>query len=134
MGLGVVVAILFLILEKKLSEREMEMKRIFSTKKGEKVRSAGEVKIADWLFEHNIEYQYAQRREVASQLIRPNFYLSRVNTVIEYWEFVTPSGRSRTREWKEGLYHTAGMTLISLEPKDLENLDSLLSSYLMKKE
>ncbi len=135
MSFGMILVILFLLLEKKLFEKEVELKKILSTKKGEKVQSYGEVKIADWLFEHNIEYEYDQEKEIASEFIRPDFYLPRENIVIEYWGIMTDPDYKRKREWKENLYGIEGMTLISIEPKDIAtgNVDNILSSYLEKK-
>ena len=132
MSFGMVLVILFLLLEKRLFEKEVESSKILSTKKGEKVQSSGEVKIADWLFEHNIEYEYDQEREVASEFIRPDFYLPRENVVIEYWGIMTDPGYKRKRGWKEDLYGIEGMTLISIEPKDMGNIDTILSSNLKK--
>ncbi len=131
MSFGIVLVILFLLLEKRLFEKELESKKILSTKKGEKVQSYGEVKIADWLFEHNIEYEYDEEREIASKFIRPDFYLPRENVVIEYWGLEDP-GYKRKRGRKEDLYHIEGMTLISIETKDMGNIDSILSSNLEK--
>jgi hypothetical protein len=134
MSFGMVLVILFLLLEKRLFEKEVELKKILSTKKGEKVQSSGEVAIADWLFEHNIDYEYDQEREVASQFIRPDFYLPRENIVIEYWGIMTDPDYKRKRGWKEELYRIEGITLISIEPKDMGNIGSILSSYLEKRE
>ena len=100
MSFGMILVILFLLLEKRLFEKEVEMSKVLSTKKGEKVQSYGEVKIADWLFEHHIEYKYDQKKEIASQFIRPAFYLPRENVVIEYWGIMTGPGYKRHREWK----------------------------------
>lgn len=132
LSFGMVLVILFLLLEKRLFEKEVEMAKILSTKKGEKVQSSGEVKIADWLFEHNIEYEYDEEREIASQFIRPDFYLPKENIVIEYWGIMADPGYKRHREWKENLYRIEGMTLISIE--NIESIDSILSSYLEKRE
>lgn len=133
MSFGVVLVILFLLLERRLFEKEVEMMKILSTKKGEKVQSRGEVRIVDWLFEHNIEYEYDEEREIASEIIRPDFYLPEKNVVIEYWGIMTDSKYKRKREWKENLYRAAGMTLISIEPKDMEDIDNILSSNLERK-
>jgi very-short-patch-repair endonuclease len=136
MSFGLILVILFLLLEKRLWEKEVESKKILSTKKGEKVQSYGEVKIADWLFEHNIEYEYDQEKEIASQFIRPDFYLSRENVVIEYWGLMKEEFYQKSRKRKEELYGIEGMTLISIETEDIatENVDNILSSYLEKKE
>ncbi len=130
MSFGMVLVILFLFLEKRLWEKELEQKKILSTKKGEKVQSSGEVRIADWLFEHNIEYEYDQEKEIASEFIRPDFYLPRENVVIEYWGIMTDPSYRRQRERKENLYRMEGMTLISIE--NIGSIDSILSSNLEK--
>lgn len=134
MSFGMVLVILFLLLEKRLVEKEVELSKILSTKKGEKVHSSGEVKIADWLFEHNIEYEYDQEKEIASEFIRPSFYLPKEKVVIEYWGIMTDPAYRRKREWKEKLYGIERMTLISIETKDIAtgNVDNILSSHLEK--
>ncbi|HEA46957.1 MAG TPA: hypothetical protein ENH97_00915 [bacterium] len=134
MSFGIILVILFLLFDKRLFEKEVDQKKILSTKKGEKVQSHGEVRIADWLFEHNIEYEYDQEKEIASEIIRPDFYLPRENVVIEYWGIMKDPNYKRHREDKEKLYRMEGMTLISIETKDIatENIDSILSSSLEK--
>ena len=101
MSFGMILVILFLLLEKRLFEKEVDMMKILSTKKGEKVQSYGEVKIADWLFEHNIEYEYDEEREIASEFIRPDFYLPRENVVIEYWGLMEEEFYQKSRKRKE---------------------------------
>ncbi len=133
MSFGIVLLLLFLFLEKRLFGREVEMAKLLSTKKGERVQSYGEVEIADWLFEHNIEYEYDQEREIASELIRPDFYLPKENIVIEYWGIMTAPDYRQKREWKENLYRREGITLISIEPKDMGNIESILSSYFKRR-
>ncbi|MBU4128887.1 hypothetical protein KJ582_02095 [bacterium] len=136
MSFGMILVILFLLLEKRLFEKEVEMSKILSTKKGENVQSSGEVEIADWLFEHNIEYEYDQEKEIASKFIRPDFYLPKENIVIEYWGLMKEEFYQEARKRKEELYRIEGITLISIEPQDIatENVDNILSSSLEKKE
>lgn len=57
------------------------------TLNGEKVKSAGEKFIADYLFEHDISYVYEQSWFWDSQIYRPDFslYEQQMDFVIEHW-------------------------------------------------
>ncbi|ABM03851.1 UvrD/REP helicase [Psychromonas ingrahamii 37] len=58
--------------------------------KGDKVKSFGELHIANWLCNHGIEYQYEASyafdvKTVASRQYQPDFFLPALNTYIEYY-------------------------------------------------
>ncbi|WP_022941876.1 UvrD-helicase domain-containing protein [Psychromonas hadalis] len=58
--------------------------------KGEKVKSFGELYIANWLFNHGIEYQYEASYQfdvqtVARRQYQPDFFLPELNIYIEYF-------------------------------------------------
>lgn len=60
------------------------------TLKGEKVKSFGELYIANWLFNHGIEYQYEANYQHAVNTLdrtqyQPDFYLCELDIYIEYY-------------------------------------------------
>lgn len=71
---------------------------------GEKVKSAGEKIIADYLFEHDISYKYEKVWLSGSQIYRPDFsiYDQQKDFVIEHWgidEF--DPNKSVAKEWNQ---------------------------------
>ena len=98
------------------------------TLKGEAVRSGAEKRIADWLFQHGMRYEY--ERPVfdprGSCVGVPDFYLPDYGVYIEYWGLVgTDRDYERTMRWKLGLYRRIGVEVVSLHPCELTNLDSV---------
>ena len=60
------------------------------TLKGERVKSFGELYIANWLFNHGIEYQYEANyafdvKNIEHRQYRPDFFLVELNIYIEYY-------------------------------------------------
>ncbi|PKF63760.1 AAA family ATPase [Psychromonas sp. psych-6C06] len=60
------------------------------TLKGEKVKSFGELHIANWLFNHGIAYQYEAKYHVALNTLerkqyQPDFFIPEFNIYIEYY-------------------------------------------------
>jgi DNA helicase-4 len=58
--------------------------------KGDKVKSFGELYIANWLFNHGIEYQYEANyafevKTIARRQYQPDFFLPELNVYIEYY-------------------------------------------------
>lgn len=58
--------------------------------KGDKVKSFGELHIANWLYNHGIEYQYEacyafDVKTVAARQYQPDFFLPALNIYIEYY-------------------------------------------------
>jgi DNA helicase-4 len=76
------------------------------TLNGEKVKSRGEKYIADFLFEHGIDYHYEQFWRWGRQPYRPDFTIKSQDCcyVIEHWgidENKPPSGREERKRWEE---------------------------------
>lgn len=60
------------------------------TLKGEQVKSFGQLYIANWLFNHGIEYQYEAKysldvKTVGRKQYQPDFFLPKLNLYIEYY-------------------------------------------------
>lgn len=78
--------------------------------KGDKVKSFGELYIANWLFNHGIEYQYEANyaydvSTVQCRQYRPDFFLPELNMYIEYYG-IDENGDTATFIDKEK-YHAA---------------------------
>lgn len=58
--------------------------KIFTSLNGIKVRSKSEQFIADWLYRHNIPFEYESQLQVADFPFRPDFYIPAANLYIEH--------------------------------------------------
>lgn len=96
------------------------------------VQSQGERRIGNWLVENAIAYEYDERMTFAGDAqLRPDFYLPEFDVYIEYWGMNTPDYIANMKK-KQVLYRREGKRLISLYPKDLDNLESLLKLKLSR--
>lgn len=59
---------------------------IYSTERGDKVRSKSEVIIANLLFNHGINYEYERPLKIGSIVIRPDFTIMTSDNKTYYWE------------------------------------------------
>jgi len=89
-----------------LSDAEWLAGRKYMTKRGDKVRSLGEVRVANHLLARGLQYEY----EPMICGWRPDFFLPEYGIIIEYW-----SSLSRNRPLKTKSYLRAGYTLVSLD-------------------
>ncbi len=110
------------------------------TTRGEVVKSGGEKMIADYLHAHNIKYEYEKPANDSSnrRISRPDFYLPDYDIYVEYWGMVNAEERHTRKEyvkgmeWKMARYRESGLKVISVYPKDLDNLDSIFRTELKK--
>lgn len=94
----------------------------YRTADGRWVRSKSEKIIADWLYAHNIRYEYERQ---LTNGVTCDFYLPDTETCIEYWGRDDETYR-RHRTEKEGFYSKHGFKLVSLDEKDLKHIDDIL--------
>lgn len=117
-------------LERRNFEAQVEINKTIEARDGTVVQSEGERRIADWLTAHSIAYRYdAKFRIVGEFQIRPDFYLPELDVFIEYWGLDTPQYKMSMYK-KQMLYQQEGKRLLSIYPKDLPALDSLLTTKL----
>ena len=117
-------------LERRNFETQVEINKTIEARDGTLVQSEGERRIAEWLTRQGIAYRYdAKFRIIAEFQIRPDFYLPELDVYIEYWGLDTPQYKMSMYK-KQTLYQKEGKRLISIYPKDLPRLDSLLSAKL----
>ncbi|MCK5853477.1 HEAT repeat domain-containing protein [bacterium] len=119
-------------LKRRNFDTNVELNKKIRTNDGNFVQSLGEQKIADWLTNHNILYRYDQRYRIISDFaVRPDFYLPEFDIYIEYWGMDTPDYKIGMLK-KLKLYQQEGKKLLSLYPKDKNNLDSIMKQKLSK--
>jgi len=111
-------------------ETEVELSKTVEANDGTVVQSQGERMIAEWLTAHGLAYRYdAKYRIIGEFQIRPDFYLPELDVYIEYWGLSTPQYKMSMYK-KQMLYQQEGKCLVSVYPKDLRSLDTLLNSKL----
>jgi hypothetical protein len=111
-------------------ETQVELNKTIEARDGTLVQSDGERRIAEWLTAHGLTYRYdAKYRIIGEFQIRPDFYLPELDVYIEYWGLDTPQYKMSMYK-KQTLYQQEGKRLISVYPRDLPLLDSLLTTKL----
>lgn len=117
-------------LDRRNFEMQVEINKTIEARDGTLVQSTGERRIAEWLTAHGFAYRYDTKYRIISEFqIRPDFYLSELDVYIEYWGMNTPQYKMSMYK-KQLLYQQKGKRLISVYPKDLPSLNSLLTSKL----
>ena len=119
-------------LKRRNFDTKVELNKKISTADGTLVQSDGERKIADWLSMNNIAYRYDERiRIIEGMAVRPDFYLPEFDVYIEYWGMDTADYKIGMLK-KQKLYQQEGKKLISLYPKDKNNLNIALGQKLAR--
>ncbi len=97
------------------------------TDNGEVVRSFSERRIANYFKKNNVRYVYEKS---ADHVIRnPDFYLLDYDVYVEFWgllnadDSLTRENYERNMRRKMAIYHKRSKRLVSIYPKNLENLD-----------
>ena len=120
------------ILEERNFEADVASAKRLRTSDDVAVQSRGEKRIGDWLSRKRIEYVYDERYRIAGDVsIRPDFYLPEFDLYIEYWGMQEQDYLARKSE-KKFLYQRAGKKLISLDWRDLENIEAILEEKLSR--
>ncbi len=90
--------------------------------KGHWVRSSWERRVADWLFGHDIEYEYEPERFVfnGGYSYRPDFRIPHLDLYIEVKGYMSPKNEIQHR-----LFQRQGHQLLILD--DIETFDEMLS-------
>ena len=91
---------------------------------GTLVKSKGEKRIADFFFEHNIDYQYEYPwRTDHGVVIYPDFYLPQYKLIIEYWGMHGDKDYDESSEFKRSYWDTKpGYNLVEIFPSHLSGL------------
>lgn len=113
-------------------ETQVEINKTVEARDGTIVQSEGERRIADWLTAREIAYRYDTKFRIIGEFqIRPDFYLPELDVYVEYWGLDTPQYKMSMYK-KQMLYQQEGKRLVSIYPKDLPVLDSLLAAKLKR--
>ncbi len=119
-------------IERRNFDTRVEVHKTISTTDGTLVQSDGERRIAEWLAARKIAYRYDDRlRIIEGRQVRPDFYLPELDVYIEYWGMDTLDYRIGML-MKQQMYQHAGKRLISVYPKDKNNLDEVLGEKLQR--
>jgi hypothetical protein len=123
-------------------ESEIKKKKTIKTLSGIKVQSEGERKIADFLFSNKIDYDYDKvitlrgnennDKGYKESWIRPDFYLTEFDIVIEYWGLKGKANYDTKMNAKKRLYKESGKRFISITPEQLKDLAEILSTKLTR--
>ncbi|PKB44196.1 UvrD-like helicase family protein [Cellulophaga sp. RHA19] len=90
--------------------------KLFTTLKGEKVRSKSEQFIADWFFRNNIDYKYERKERISKTAFHPDFFIPSANVYLEH-----VSNLSHPTFWKEEELKKGGITCIKTYDKATQN-------------
>jgi len=115
--------------ETKFEEKIKERSKHYSHNK-EFVQSFGEKKVMEYLEENGIFYNYdtplmLMNNSGRKQRVRPDFYLYKQKTVIEYCGMDSEE-YNKNMIMKQRLYVMNDIKLIIIRPKDIKKLDQLL--------
>lgn len=117
-------------LERRNFETQVEINKTVEAGDGTVVQSEGEKRIAEWLTAHALAYRYDNKFRIIGEFqIRPDFYLPELDVYIEYWGLDTSQYKMSMYK-KQTLYQQEGKRLVSIYPKDLPVLDSLMRTKL----
>lgn len=76
--------------------------KIYTTLRGEKVRSKSEQSIADWLFRHSIGYQYEPQINIKDFDFKPDFYIEDANIYLEHVSNKSYSSKNKAEQFEKG--------------------------------
>jgi len=103
----------------------------FRTEDGHYVRSKAEMIIDNWLYNKNITHAYEKRLPIEENLLS-DFYIPLGKVYIEYWGYENQPKYLARKKTKQELYKKYEFNLIELQDKDVQNLDDILPTKLLK--
>ena len=113
-------------------ERSVDEAKLRQALNGVWVQSEGEVRIANYLVERRIAFDYDKRFRLAGgKLLRPDFYLPEFDVYIEYWGMDTREYLANKAE-KGLLYKRARKRLVSLDYNELDEIEKVLEQKLSR--
>ncbi|MCK4330605.1 hypothetical protein KAX02_12280 [candidate division WOR-3 bacterium] len=118
--------------ERRDFEKKVKDACTIQTNNGVMVQSQGEKKIANWLYDHDIEFLYDTPMKVPGRKypLRPDFYLKKHKTVIEFFGLIDDPNYDNKRTRKIGTYWQMNLRILSIYPKDLDKIDTKLSKLI----
>lgn len=79
--------------------------KLFTSLNGTKVRSKSEQFIADWLYRHNIPFEYEPLLQVADFPFHPDFYIPVANLYIEHVSNLSYAMEDKEKQFSKGGIH-----------------------------
>ncbi|MEP6646999.1 MAG: UvrD-helicase domain-containing protein [Saprospiraceae bacterium] len=76
--------------------------KFFTTLNGNKVRSKSEQAIADWLYRHNIPFEYEPQLNVSDFSFHPDFYIPAANLYIEHVSNLSYKLEDKEKQFNKG--------------------------------
>lgn len=76
--------------------------KIYTTLRGEKVRSKSEQYIADWLYRHSIGYQYEPQINIKDFDFKPDFYIEDANIYLEHISNKSYPSKNKAEQFTKG--------------------------------
>lgn len=96
------------------------------TGNGEYVRSKSEKRVADYLKEKRIPYEYEKKLIIGGKSVKPDFFLPDHNTVIEFFGLQGLTHKRKHDHWKIELYGESRYNFIPVFKEDLDRLDYVI--------
>lgn len=113
-------------------ESKVDAAKAKRTTGGTAVQSWGEKRIAEFLEQEGIAYEYDERYRISgADTIRPDFYLPEFDVYIEYYGMNTPEYNANRRR-KHVLYQRAAKKLVSISYEDDARLVEVLRQKLSR--
>jgi hypothetical protein len=97
------------------------------TSSGVRVRSRSERRIAELLDERRITYKYEHPLTLDGIKLKPDFFLTKVKTYIEFWGMIGNKRYVIIMRKKKRLYKKHNIKVISLYPNHMRNLKGNLA-------
>lgn len=110
-------------------EVEIDRATSYTCNDGHVVRSRGEALIDNWLCKFGIAHDYEKTISLGGNPVKYDWYLTDIDVFAEYWGYHGKNYQERRKE-KERLYALHGKRLLSIEDKDLENVNVTLKRKL----
>jgi len=98
-----------------------------------RVRSFGERRVTRYFDKCQFDYVYERPLVLDGITVHPDFYLPKFDVYVEFWGFADYDVRYRkTMRLKKKLYAKHGISVISLYPKHIRNLEKVFPDLLQK--
>lgn len=115
-----------IFVEKEMQGRSHTQTVLYTTLRGEKVKSKSERDIADWLYRHNLKYEYEPRVQFRDFPFRPDFYIPQAGLYLEHL-----SDKSAKMQKKEEQFEAAGRLCVKTYEGQMQ--DSTLFNLAMER-
>jgi len=89
-------------LDKAIKDKDLSNQILYTTLKGEKVKSKSERDIADWLFRHNIKYEYEPVVDMKDFPFQPDFYIPQADLFLEHKSKKSYPTEEKEKQFQEG--------------------------------